>query len=600
MRLAVITNWAYGATVALTLAAGATMLLASNAQEQERSAVAQRYELDQLTSQVGEQEQLLSGHARQYVITGSPADLAGYERELARLVSAEERLRRMRDRGAGLDELAALKDGIAVVDALMDEQQAAVEARRDGNVRTAMQLVFSPQYETELNQAASLFERFRYRLDQRAAVEIANATRTARTWKTVSEGVLAVTALLFLFVLYFVFRKRVLQPVVTLSDVVTRLAAQDFDAVPPKLDQVDEIGDMAQAIRIFRENGLERQRLERERDADRALRDLMGRMTQRLQACDTIDDLVEVVARFAPRIAPDYAGRLYLLDTSRQVLVEACAWLDPAFSAPEFVPTQCWALRRGLPHHASGEQVDVPCPHAMTDKAPEADTLCLPLIAQRETFGLLYLERRRAPFGSASEIYLTLLAENVGLAIANLRLRDALRSLAMVDPLTGLSNRRELDRILALERSRSGRDPRSLSAIMIDVDHFKRFNDEFGHDAGDAVLRAVGDELIRTVRDGAHAFRMGGEEFLVLLPDVGLGEAQARAEAIRTRLKTLRVDHSGKALGAITVSLGVASAPEVCGPQVLAETADAALLRAKSGGRDQVVVAEPRAQSRAA
>lgn len=600
MRLAVITNWAYGATVALTLAAGATMLLASHAQEDERSAVAQRYELDQLTSQVGEQEQLLSGHARQYVITGNPADLAGYERERAGLVSAEDRLRQMSDRGAGADELAALKDGIGVVDALMDEQQAAVQARRGGDLQAAMQLVFSPQYEAELDRAASLFERFRYRLDQRTAVEIANATRTARTWKTVSESVLGVTALLVLFVLYFVFRKRVLQPVVTLSDVVTRLAAQDYDAVPPKLDQVDEIGDMAQAIRIFRENGLERQRLERERDVDRVLRDLMGRMTQRMQACDTIADLIEVVARFAPRIAPDYAGRLYLLDTSRQVLVEVCAWLDPTHSRPEFAPGQCWALRRGLPHHASGEHIDVPCPHVMSDEAPEADMLCLPLIAQRETFGLLYLEPRRAAVGSASDVYLTLLAENVGLAIANLRLREALRSLAMVDPLTGLSNRRELDRVLGLERSRTGRDPRPLSAIMIDVDHFKRFNDEFGHDAGDAVLRAVGAELMRTVRDGAHAFRMGGEEFLILLPDVGLSEAQRRAEAIRTRLKALRVEHGGKALGQITISLGVASAPEVCGPQALAETADAALLRAKAGGRDQVVVAQPRSQDRAA
>ena len=91
-------------------------------------------------------------------------------------------------------------------------------------------------------------------------------------------------------------------------------------------DRVDEIGDMAQAIRIFRENGLERQRLESERDADRAMRDLLSRMTQRLQGCDTMDDLKDVVQRFVPEITPGLAGRLYLLDRQRNMVVEACGW----------------------------------------------------------------------------------------------------------------------------------------------------------------------------------------------------------------------------------------------------------------------------------
>jgi diguanylate cyclase (GGDEF)-like protein len=595
MRLTTITNWAYGATVSLALAAGATMLLASNAQEQERAAVTQRYALDQLTSRVSEEEGLLSARARQFAITGSASDLAAYERQKARWRPVDDRLRRARDAGADQDELVALKDAMTILDVLQDEQQAAIEARRRGDVNQAIGLVFSPQYAAELDRAAGFIDRFQYRLDQRAQARIESATQVARAWKMVSELVLGATAFLFLCVLYFVFRQRVLKPVVKLSDVVTRLAAQDYAVAPPKLEHIDEIGDMAQAIAIFRENGLERQRLEQERNADRNMRDLLGRMTQRLQACDTVDDLKEVIGCFVPQITPGYAGRLYLLDGARQVLIEACSWLDPIHSGPEFSPLSCWALRRGSPHRASGERLDVPCNHLQAEQGAEVDTLCLPLIAQRETYGLLYLEPTGENHAAAPpDVYLTILTENVALAVANLRLRDALRTMAMADPLTGLANRRQLDAVLGMELARSERTGGSVSCLMLDVDHFKTFNDRFGHDAGDAVLRAVGSALLQATRDRALAFRVGGEEFLVLMPDVSVEQAQTRAEEIRTKIKALTVQHNGKELGPVTVSLGLASTPEICPAEVLVQTADAALLRAKQAGRDRVVVGELR------
>ncbi len=595
MRLATITNWAYGATVALALAAGGTMLLASSAQERERAAVAQRYSLDQLASQVTIDEAALSGLARQYVVSGADADLAAYERERTRLVADEGRLRKARDVGAGPDELNALKQGMAIIDALQEEQKAAIEIRKRGDAQAAITLLFSPSYEAELDRAESLFERFEYRLDQRTADDVKAATGLAKAWKLASETVLGLTALLFLFVLYFVFRKRVLQPVVKLSDVVTRLAAQDYDAVPPQLEQIDEIGDMAQAIRIFRDNGIERQRLEQARDADARIRDLLSRMTQRMQASDTLNDLKSVVARFTPEIAPGYAGRLYLLDETRQVMVEACAWQAPAHSRPEFSPLSCWALRRGLAHRPAGQSLDIPCPHIDAGQPLDLDTICLPLTAQRESLGLLYLEPLpgQAAADATTEVYLAMLAENISLAVANLKLREALREMAMADPLTGLANRRQLQSALQREAAETERGA-PLSCVMLDVDHFKRFNDEFGHDAGDAVLQAVGAVLKRSARDDADAFRFGGEEFLLLLRDVGVEQAVERAEEIRMRVKALRVSHGGRELGPITASVGVASTPEHGGLGTLVQCADAALLRAKRTGRDRVVIAETR------
>jgi diguanylate cyclase (GGDEF)-like protein len=569
------------------------MLLASQAQNEERAAVAQRYALDQASSKAAMLEASLSGRARQFVVTGTAADLAAYERGRSELRTIEHRIRRVQDVGASPDELEALKDALRVLDDLQDEQQAAVTARLKGDKVTAVDIVFSPNYERELDRADSLFERFQYRLDQRTQTEVATATSVARLWRTVSEVVLAITALLFLCVLFFIFRRRVLHPVVKLSDVVKRLAAQDYAAVPPNLEQIDEIGDMAQAIGIFRENGLERLRLEEERNADRSMRDLLSRMTQRMQASDTLHDLKGVIERFTPEIALGYAGKLYLLDKPRQAMVEVCSWLDPVHSRTEFSPLSCWALRRGLPHRAGGQSVDVPCDHLQAGGDDETDFICLPLTAQREILGLLYLESRsdaqQAP--TRSDVYLTMLAENIGLAVANLRLRDALREMAMADPLTGLANRRHLDAVLGLELA-AGERP--LSCVMMDVDHFKRINDSFGHDAGDAVLREVGATLKGSSREGALAFRFGGEEFLLLLPGLTLDQARERAEEVRGHIAAMRIEHEGKDLGPITASFGVSSTPEVCGTDKIVQTADAALLRAKAAGRNRVVAADPR------
>jgi len=602
MRLATITNWAYGATVLLTLASGATMLMASNAQERERAAVQQRFLLDQATSKLGAEVFGLTDHARQYLNTGDPTYRILHQRDTAQLGAVESRVRHIRDAGARPAELDMLKQAIRWADTLHDEQRQALAAHDRGEIAKARTILFGAEYERELDRAQMMVERFQDQLDRRTEAQIAAAEQAARTWKGVAEAVLALTGLLFLCVLYFIFKQRVLRPVVKLSDVVNRLAAQDYAAVPPDISQIDEIGDMAQAVRIFRENGLERQRLEKERDTDLALRDLLSRMTQRMQGCDTLLDLKEVVRRFVPEVAPALAGRLYLLDPARNAVVEACSWSEPRHSRAEFAPIACWALRRGLPHRPAGDQIDVPCDHLQHGDAPLPDTLCLPLTAQRETLGLLYFEPREdvAERSPTPEIFLRMLAENIGLALANLRLRDALRGMAMADPLTGLANRRQLEAVLETRLGEADRLGQPLSCLMLDIDHFKQFNDRFGHDAGDAVLREVAAVLAYVTRDEGLAFRHGGEEFLLLLPGAGPAQAQARAEHIRERIAALEVTHGTIHLGRITASIGVASAPEHCPFDRVVAAADAALLRAKALGRDQVVLASKRAERGAA
>jgi len=373
MRLSTITNWAYGATVGLTLVSGTTMLLASSAQERERDAVARRYALDQATERLDIEVLTLSDRARQYLDTGDATYALQYRRELAALGVIETRVRALRDAGAMPHELLLLRDSIAIANELRDEQEVALALHARGREAQARAILFGEAYERDVQRASDLVERFQEQLDQRTQAEVADATALAKLWRRISESVLAVTGLLFLCVLYFVFKRRVLRPVVRLSDVVNRLAAQDFAVEPPTFGDIDEIGDMAQAIRVFRENGLERQRLEAERDADRAVREVLSRMTQRMQGCDTLADLREVVRRFVPEIAPELAGRLYLVDQTRNAIVEACNWLEPQYSEAEFSTLSCWANRSRFRRVGKINRASPRCSRSRTSRAVSQD-----------------------------------------------------------------------------------------------------------------------------------------------------------------------------------------------------------------------------------
>lgn len=594
MRLATITNWAYVATVVLTLASGATAIVASLAQDRERAAVAQRHELDRASSKVATEVTALSAQARDYIITGDTAHLEVYRREAEALTEIEGRIQRIQQLGAGADGIDAIAEAIRSADALQDEQRRAIDARVQGDEDLGRRILFGADYERKLGHIADQIELFQSDIDQNTEQQIAVAANAAKAWRSGSEIALGATGILFLYVLYFVVKRRILRPVLRLSDVISRLAAQDYAAEPPVYGEIDEIGDITQALRIFRQNGMERQRLEKQLGADLVMRALLSRMTQRMQECETISQLEMVIESFVPEIVDGFAGRLYLLDEKRNILVERCSWLAPVHSPAEVVPSSCWALQRGELHRPKGDAIDVPCEHLGPEKR-SIDYICLPLTAQRATVGLLYLEAINGQARSqatSSELYLKMLAENIALAIGNLRLRDALREMAMADPLTGLANRRQLEVALAYRLAEADKLGLPISCLMLDVDHFKRFNDEFGHDAGDVVLRAVGDLLKHSTREGDLAFRYGGEEFLLLMPGLGAEKAVQRAEELRSRIGMLRVEHGGHKLGPITASLGVATAPELCGFDELIRTADVALLRAKAAGRDRVVLAE--------
>ena len=169
-------------------------------------------------------------------------------------------------------------------------------------------------------------------------------------------------------------------------------------------------------------------------------------------------------------------------------------------------------------------------------------------------------------------------------------MREKLRYQSIRDPLTGLFNRRYLDESLERELPNAVRKNRSLGIIMLDVDRFKTFNDMFGHDAGDTVLRELGDYLAKFIRRGDLACRYGGEEFTLILPESSLKDTCRRAEELRIAFRQLSIKHRDIVLGKVTLSLGVAALPDHGTTSVeLLAAADGALLRAKEEGRDRVL-----------
>lgn len=172
-------------------------------------------------------------------------------------------------------------------------------------------------------------------------------------------------------------------------------------------------------------------------------------------------------------------------------------------------------------------------------------------------------------------------------------IEELLHNQCIRDSLTGLFNRRFVGDFLEREINRSLSQQQALGVIMFDIDHFKRFNDTFGHDAGDVVLAEVGRFLQQNICNSDIACRYGGEEFILILPDTHLADTKQRAEHLRDGIKHLTLEYLHQPLGRITISLGVACFPEHgSNGAELIQVADVALYRAKALGRDRVVTAK--------
>lgn len=351
-----------------------------------------------------------------------------------------------------------------------------------------------------------------------------------------------------------------------------------------KSPQRDADGDVSGVIAISRDVTHRRA----EEEARFREINLMLEMGELLQACRTSEEAYEVIGLFAPRFLDGDSGAVCLSYPSRNLVESRVVFGELMRGQPVvFPPDDCWGLRRGQPHFVEEGRGGMPCRH-FADPRPKA-SLCLPLLAHGEVLGVLHLashgllsKHRRHRAG--------VFAEQVSLALANLQLRESLRNQSIRDPLTGLFNRRYTEETLDREVHRAAREKSPLTVMMIDVDHFKKFNDSFGHDAGDQVLRELGLLLKSQTRGGDVVSRIGGEELVVIVPGASLEQAVFKADSIRAEVEKLEVRHQGKPLGPVSISVGVATFPDhgKSGAELL-RSADACLYRAKNQGRNRVV-----------
>jgi diguanylate cyclase (GGDEF)-like protein/PAS domain S-box-containing protein len=319
---------------------------------------------------------------------------------------------------------------------------------------------------------------------------------------------------------------------------------------------------------------------------------LLNEMSRLLQTSQTIEEAYQIIADLSNQLFPRTTGALYLLNTAHTSVSAVASWGDLPTAEQTFAPNDCWGLRHGRTHPLSEDQGGLQCLH-LSQPLPEV-SYCLPVQLQGEILGILHVRSQHKENLEAAKFQLAYtVVEQTGMALSNLNLRAALREQSIRDPVTGLYNRRYMEEALKQHLSRVTRHLHPLGIMMIDIDYFKSFNDVHGHAAGDGILRELGKFLQSHVRGEDTACRYGGEEFILIMPDVFMEAAKNRAEQLRREARGLHVEDGGQSYAGITLSIGIALYP-LHGRTIenVLRAADAALYRAKQEGRDRVVVAE--------
>lgn len=346
----------------------------------------------------------------------------------------------------------------------------------------------------------------------------------------------------------------------------------------------DEIGRLGHA--------LERMRSTLQQDVDRS--DILNRFTEVTTfAPDDTGVAAANLEALRLLVQPDAAVTHVLNPSKDRALPEATIGSAVAEILPLGALSRCPGIVRGSIYVTSdaAEPLSVHCP---VYPVAHGTLACVPL-AHGETVGAVHLfwERPDA-FGLELRSSVARVAEHAALAIANRRLLAALHGQASTDARTGLANTRAFDQLLEDALSaRNGNE--TVAVLMLDIDHFKDFNDRYGHPSGDEALRTFADVLRSCLRDGDIAARYGGEEFAVALAGVDEGTALVIAERIRSRTESTLIPLGPGITDRISVSIGVALAPDQANDRItLLRLADEALYRAKQGGRNRVVHAGAR------
>jgi diguanylate cyclase (GGDEF)-like protein/PAS domain S-box-containing protein len=316
---------------------------------------------------------------------------------------------------------------------------------------------------------------------------------------------------------------------------------------------------------------------------------LLSEMGDMLRACRSPEEAYGVIEPMVSQLFPLESGSVSFITPGTSLVETVASWGAP-IGQRLFSVDDCWALRRGRPHLVEQGRKGLVCKH-LRESADASAYICVPMMAHGELLGLLNMaiaEKGRSL--ETRQRFVMTVTEHIALAIANLKLRETLRSQSTRDPLTGLFNRSYMEEFLEREMRRANRRRHPIAFIVLDLDDFKKFNDTYGHDAGDTVMRQVANTLQRHSRPDGIACRHG-VEFILILPTASLFDAAQRADLIRAQIGDLEIQHHKTRFGNVTISGGVAIFPEH-GPNVTGalQAAGTALYHAKTQGRNRICV----------
>ncbi len=311
-----------------------------------------------------------------------------------------------------------------------------------------------------------------------------------------------------------------------------------------------------------------------------------------LQSCLTIAEALAPIEKFAEKFFHQAPGALYLSTPDTGHMEVAARWGRQNLNADVIRNEECWALRRSQAYMVNNAKEEICCHHY--ENVIISGHMCIPLTAQGDLIGLITLYYREDDFTAHLSTLKRLalsFSDHIALSLSNIRLRERLQRQSISDPLTNLHNRRYFDENMRLELLKAERKGSALSLLIIDIDHFKIFNDSYGHDVGDTVLQEVSTVMKKHIRETDSACRLGGEEFAIILPETPANVAFVRAEKLRQAINKIVIKNIGHILEPITVSIGIATYPTHA-PTVksLSEAADAALYQAKHQGRNRTVI----------
>lgn len=316
---------------------------------------------------------------------------------------------------------------------------------------------------------------------------------------------------------------------------------------------------------------------------------LLNKLNRTLQICVIAEEAYPRINLIAEELFPELSGGLSVYNKTESQLETVIQWGNERLLQKIFFAIDCFAIREANINIVDNPKKEVPCGHYLS--SPKGGYLALPLMMQNELIGVIHLI---APEGQKINQHQQSIVVSFGnivkLALANINLRASLSELSLHDPLTNLYNRRYLNDILSRELIRISRDKTQLCVAMFDIDNFKSVNDNFSHLAGDEILKMIGELLRNYFRESDICFRFGGEEFVVVLINTDLKTTLEKMEQFRKKLKTTTVYYKTKKLPNVTVSIGVAEAPEHgMFIQDILKSADQALYAAKQAGKDRVL-----------